>query len=473
MPAVPQTRRPCASPVPGWLCGLPVALALACGSGSLDEPLPPQGSSSTTAQGDTLPPVDTGDQSSTSSEDSSGDPPDDPQLCPPGCPITLPVDWAFEGMALPPDPREPLPPDPAAGFDPRGHLVPTMLRDPQDGSLVLAEQHDGAVSLHRLDRYGRLEWTQTPPLPCDPCDLTHVARHPSGDLLLSATGLLTDDTYGLLAARYDPMTRALVWVTTTPLPNDPLTPSRSGEIAGLSGGLVVQLVLEGRFDFDPVQLSRLVIYDDDGLALELDDLVLDPVMESRYPLLARVGPDDDLVIAVPFGTEANPLGLTGRIAPPLWNTAGLVVVLGALDDLIPDERGHTIELGHTFDGSQVRLVLTDRASYTPQPQWIATQAFDSTSGSRAALALGPQGDAYAALRTTLSIADEAEPLVALSMARFTTDGELRWRATLLERIAPSHNPVELAVDPSEGLIVAAVVDDRLRVERRTQHCGCE
>jgi hypothetical protein len=62
--------------------------------------------------------------------------------------------------------------------------------------------------------------------------------------------------------------------------------------------------------------------------------------------------------------------------------------------------------------------------------------------------------------------------VGLSLSRWTPQGELRWDTTLLLAAADSFAPLELAVDDDEGLVVATVVDGRLRVERLEQRCAC-
>lgn len=483
MSDVPQARRrarPGGSLALRCIRGFPVALALACGQGSLDDPPPATSPTTTGPEGGTLPPVVEVDSTTTTGDDSTGEPvDDDPRLCPEDCRVSLPVDWVYQGVASPPseDGREPPPPDepfpdPGPGLDPQDHLVPAMLLDPEDDSLTLVEQRDGTASLHRLDRYGQLEWNVALPLPCDVCDVTHIARHPSGDLLLSAAGLLFDRGLGSIAARYDPTTHTVVWATTRPLASDPWAPARSGEIAALPGEAVAQLNLETYQDFNPLQVVTVTSYSEDGAMLEQEQLTQDLVIQTRYPLLARVTIDGDLLIGIPTGNDDDPRGLVDHLSPPLWGNSSFLVLPVPLDDLHPDDRGHTLELGHTFDGDHTHLVLADRAGLEPDPRWIATLAFESTTDSRAALAVGAKGEPYAAVRTTEALGEGAEPLVGLSMARFTAGGELRWHTTVLDRLDPSHNPVELAVDDADGIIIAAVVDDRLRVERRTQRCEC-
>src|SRR5690606_23046164 len=180
---------------------------------------------------------------------------------------------------------------------PGQHLPTTMLRL-ADGSLVVGEQREGTASLHRLDRHGALQWTVPLPLPCDVCELTDVSLHPSGDLLLSASGRQLDGGLELLAARYDPVRHAVVWVTSRPLQPVPDVWVRSGDIVGLADGLVVQLYMEGRVDFDIQQITRLIAYDPDGLITAEEYLVLGAPTFARPPLLVRATPSDDLVLGV-------------------------------------------------------------------------------------------------------------------------------------------------------------------------------
>jgi hypothetical protein len=437
-----------------------VALGLGCNQASLDGFEPTPGAPAAETTGDTLPQLDTG-ESSSGGEASTGEPtmPDDPRLCTVECPLVLPVRWTYESV---PPSRPSLP---------GSHAVPVMLRE-ADGALLVAELREGTARLHRLDGEGRLQWNVPLPLPCDPCELTDVAAHPSGDLLLSATGTTAEGELTLFAARYDAVRHVLVWLTSRSL--DPIdgVEVRSGDIAAVSDALVAQLYMRGQVDFEPLQSTRVAVYDTEGTLVEEDELVFGQATGLRAPLLARVAPNDELVVGVFAGSAPYHYGLTDRIGPPLWHVAGFAFPPAVLDDLRVDARGHALELGHMADGTHTHLLLSDRLGVDSKPRWVASVALASTSASTAALALGPDGDVYAAVRTTQALAEAAEPLVGLSLVRWTAQGELRWRTTLLEAIADGWNPVELAVDDDEGLVVAAVVDDRLRVERRAQGCAC-
>lgn len=446
----------------GWARWATVGLVgLGCGESSLDGYERPVGAAGTTTTGGTLPPLDTG--AASTGEASTGEPyvPDDPRLCASECAVVLPLSWAHEVMAT----SQP------SSIDPR--TVPVMLRDP-DGTLTVAELRDGTARLHRLDGEGRLQWNVPLPLPCDHCELTDVARHPSGDLLLSATGSRDDDSEEpvLLAARYDAVKHALVWITSQSIEPFVGAPVRSGDIAALSDELVVQLHMRGDIAFDVLQSTRLTAYGIGGLLLDQEELVLAQATTLRPPLLARPTAEGALVVAMFGGTDANAYGLTDRIAPPLWHDSAFAFPLTPLDDLRLDDAGHALELGHSFDGTHMHLLLADRVEVEPVPRWVASMAVPSTTASTAALARGPDGDLYAAVRSTQSPGGTGDPLVALSLVRWTPDGELRWSTTLLQDIADGFNPVELVIDDDDGLVIAAIVADRLRIERRAQRCAC-
>lgn len=445
---------------PAWaasraLRAVAMVLGLGCGEATLDGP-------ASTSTGDTLPPLESGEATSTG-DGSTGEPviPDDPRWCAVECAIVLPVDWAYEGAPE----WEPAEPD--------DHVVPAMLREP-DGALLVAELRDGKARLHRLRDDGEPQWDVALPLPCDPCELSDVARHPSGDLLVSASGLVVNDLR-LLAARYDAVRHELVWLASHPLESfEEGVHVRSGGITALSDELVAQLYMRASPEilFDPQQRTMVITYGPDGVQLDDEELLSDWITSARPPLLARTAPDGTLLVGIFYGAYDGFRGLTARLEPPLWQLS-YAIGPAAFDDIVLDARGHAIELGHALDGTRVHLLLDERAGVESSPRWSATLALASTTASPGALALGPDGDVYVAIRTTQAPGGTPEPLVGLSLSRWTSQGELRWSTTLLQAVAESSAPLELAVDGDEGLVVAAIVDGRLRVERRAQQCGCE
>lgn len=428
-----------------------------CAQSSLDEPTTATSHGEPTT-GDSLPPLETGAAETTEAASTGApEPSDDPRLCPSQCPIALPLQWAYDGAT-------PSRPDLA-----RPHVTPVMLRG-DDGSLVVAELRDGQARLHRLDAAGRLQWNVPLPLPCDVCELTDLAPHPSGDLLLSASGTLRGGPLELYAARYDAVRHALVWLTSSPLTAIEGASVRSGAIGALPGDVVAQLYMDAEVDFDVLQHTAVIAYDSEGSKLEEESLLSSSVTTSRHPLVGRATPDGEMLVALVDGSPGSSFGLVSRLSPPLWS-AFFAFVPTTLDDVTLDARGHAIELGHSFDDGHAYLQLRERAGVDPTPRWTASLAVPSTTSTPGAVALGPDGDVYAALRTTQAPAG-AEPLAGVSLSRWTSEGELRWHTTLLWAVAETFNPIELAIDDEGGLVLAAIVDDQLRVERRAQTCGC-
>ena len=115
-----------------------------------------------------------------------------------------------------------------------------------------------------------------------------------------------------------------------------------------------------------------------------------------------------------------------------------------------------------------------------QPNWAATVKMPSRTNGRGSLALGPEGDYYAIYQTSQAIEvppetppeDQPEPLLGLTFVRWSPQGEQRWLTTVLTDLTFSPDPPAVVVDEDGGIVVASIVDDRLRVERRTQRCTC-
>ncbi|MEX1369222.1 MAG: hypothetical protein AB1Z98_39200, partial [Nannocystaceae bacterium] len=268
-------------------------------------------------------------------------------------------------------------------------------------------------------------------------------------------------------------------------------PSRAGSIVAVSETAVAQLSLEAFVDFEVQQAIRLSIYGEQGVLLEHSLLIVQVAQAQARPLLARPLPNGDVAVALPRGLDGAPYASLDRVEAPLWNFSGAISLVQPVDDFEVDARDHTLALSRTFDGERLHLLLDDRAGLELMARWVATLAVPSTTESRAELAVGPDGDLYTAVRTTQRIelppaddsggepdsGDEPEPgvdpLVGLSVARWSSSGELRWSTTVLMDIAPGPRPVALEVDELGGLLLATVAGGRLRAERWEPTCSCE
>ncbi len=465
-----------------WSIALGSLLAACSGSSVLGAD--PEASGTTgTSTGETLPPLDSGPPvettATTTGTDTDGLAP--LGLCEPGCALVLPVDWVYQGVPAPPsagdsaDEEPPIfpPPEPPEEYGlPNTHRIPAMVLDDQ-GVITVAEMFGTTGSIHRLRPDGTLIYNDPLPVPCDRCDLGAMTLHPSGDLMLSATGQEIDGELALFAIRHDPRAREPVWITARPVLNVFDLAARSGGITCVSDDLVVQLYSALGFEFKWIENIQLLVYDDEGNELDQQQLQFNPITQATpFSLLVR-GTVDGAVAMALYDNFGTPRGRVSRLRPPIWSPSTVLLPF-VVDDMEVDTRDHAFELGHTHDGDTLYLILNDRASdHDPTPRWVASAALPSTTDSRAALAVGPDGEPYAAVRTTQTPAPGGEPLVTLSMLRWNTAGELRWRTAVLAPIASQGAPVHLVVDADEGLVTATIQDNRLRVERRSQRCACE
>ncbi|MEM7159054.1 MAG: hypothetical protein AAF799_39825 [Myxococcota bacterium] len=442
---------------------LGLALSLGCSGSSLDEAvaLPGVGTDESTTMG-----ADDGVAMSTGGAESGAEDPV-PGVCAPGCQITLPPDWVYEGDD---DPNR---------FEPGTHRVPGLLRDP-DGNLLVADQRGDWSTLISLDPQGRLRWHRPLPLGCDLCTLNGMSWHPEGELMLSATGWAIDGGFSLLAGRYDVEADALVWETTSPLFFHDGTANRGGEITVVSDILTAQIFQWRPAGAGKQQITSLMIYGVDGVAIESPVLSSDINQQVHWPFMVRTTGAGDVVAAYPRGFDTNAYGVIERIPVPFWGAGFNRSVADPFDDIEIDDRDHTLELFHTFDGEAMRAVLLDRESTDFETTWAATVKIPSRVDGRGSLAIGPQGELYAVYQSyqAVEVPPETppelspEPLSGLTFVRWSPQGDQRWVTTVLMDLTWSPSPPAMLVDDDGGIVVASIVDDRLRVERRTQRCAC-
>jgi hypothetical protein len=210
------------------LCGACMG-ALACGgpTTSLDTALDTGTDDGTTTAGETT--ASTG----------AAPPSEDPVVCAPGCTPILTPTWAWEG--------------------PSGtYALVEMLRD-ADGSLWLGTQRtEGGVVVHQLSAEGEPLWSAAPGLTCERCELVDIALHPSGDVLLAATGRGSDLAPSeALIVRFDVAAREVAWVRALALmPGEGAEP-RMGELAVLDAERIVATRVNGYFEGEMLELLEL------------------------------------------------------------------------------------------------------------------------------------------------------------------------------------------------------------------------
>lgn len=425
-----------------WWRALAVGLLVgACGG-------PTTSLDTTPTTGSTTEGPDTG--STGGSEGTTGEPP--PQVtCASECASLLQPTWSYEG---------------AHGY----HAVVEMLRDPDGAVWLGTQQQGGTVGLMRLTAEGELEWSIEPGMPCENCRLGDLARHPSGDLLLSVT-----EPGGVprsLVGRVDVVAREVAWIRSLTLNPGNGTQSRAGELAVLEDERVVQLRVDALGDDERFEVLD---FDAAGGLRRQRGVLVQPGSGSDWTPLAAPGIGGELVTAHAWWDEEEQRMrfASSRLVPPSYTTLSSIPLPLPLDDLAVDGAGRRLELARSRGPESVTLRLTSRRSSDPE-RFTVSLPLVSTSSTRAALAVGPDDDVYAAARTTPRLVPgEAMLVPTLAVARWSPEGRLRWSATQPLDIMATSEPVELVVDDDGGVIVGTVTQGRLLVVRYEHACACD
>ncbi|MCA9705036.1 MAG: hypothetical protein KDK70_04190 [Myxococcales bacterium] len=403
---------------------------------------------------------DSGDTSPlTDGSTSTGEDPPPAELCDDTCtPLLLPT-WEYVG--------------------PSGSLAVLELLLDADGSLLLGLQRtDGELALLRLSATGDLLWAVAPSLPCAPCELEDLALHPSGDIIISATSpqQLDASTGSIepseaILARFDVASDQLAWAQRSPLRVGPEAQPRAGEVAVLDEDRIIHAILDGNSNGESLALRD---FEADGTLRDSEVVLAQPGTGEGWSPLLTTSPTGELLLAHEFWDPGEELftGSSWRLAPPSYEIISGVGFPVPLDELAVDAAGRRVELSHSRASQSVTLLLTNRRSSDPE-RWSASLPIVSTSEARPSLALGPDGDIYVAARATPRV-DPSDPyVVMLEVARWSSQGRLRWHAQRSLDMMATADPVELLVDADEGLVVGTVVLGRLHVVRYEQTCACD
>lgn len=375
-------------------------------------------------------------------------------ICAEECTPLLQSSWTYEG--------------------PSDHYVVTELLRDADGSLWLGTQRAGGkIGLSQLSATGELVWSAMPGLPCEPCELTDIALHPSGDVLLSATQPAGVGPPQALVARLDVTTRELLWVRSLTLGTaQSSTRPRTGALVVLDEDRILQLRVNVSGEEELVDVLDL---DADGTLQAQRYISVHPGTSSEWPPLGERGAGGEPVLAY-MGWDAElerAQPTTSRLLLPNYSILSQMPLALPLDDLAVDGAGRRLELMRSRGTDSITLLLTSRRSSDPE-RWSTSLPLLSTSSTRAALALGPDDDVYVGARTTPRLAPgETAVSVSLDVARWSSEGRLRWQATRSLDMMATFDPIELAVDEDDGVIVATVIQGRLHVVRYEQACACE
>jgi len=388
----------------------------------------------------------------TTASDDDAEPGDDPMSCSPECTPILTSTWIYEGPS-------------------GSRMVVEMLRD-ADGSLVLGIQRtEGGVVLLRLSAAGELLWSASPGLACERCELADIVLHPSGDVLIGATGRDDPGPHQAVLARFDVAASEVAWVRTLDLDAGKDTIPRLGQLALLDDDRILALRINGFSEGEVLELLDLTA---DGMLRRQGYLGAQQGSGGSWPPLVVRAPTGEGVMSHAWWDDQTGQMVTAasRVVPPFYIPISRVLLPLRLDDLVVDAQGHRIELARSEGTDTITLVVTSRRSSDPE-RWTASLPLLTTSSLRTALAVGPDDQVYAVARTTPRVPPGTPPQVMLEVARWSVDGMLRWHATQPLEVMATADPVELVIDDDHGVIVGTVVRGRPYVARYEQACACD
>lgn len=397
------------------------------------------------------------EESTSTGTDSGGTGGEGPAICEPGCQPALRASWTHDGEV--------------------GDRMATGLVRTPDGSLTVGvARAAGGLRVVRLSADGELQWAIAPQLPCSACELTDLVALPSGDLLLSVTEpLLTNDDPAAIVARLDAAGTSLSWTRRFVLGVGSQVVSRAGTMAVLGDDRIAMLQIEGFSDSELLLLRELSA---EGTTELRRNVHVQAGLLPTLPLLAAASPLGDLVLSYPYLNDEedpdNPRleAMTTRHLPPDYERISRIVLPLPLDELAIDSRGRRLELSRSAGEGSTTLLLTSRSAADIEG-WSSSLPLVSTSSTRAALATGPGDEVYVAARTTPRAAGDDFFVVELEVARWSPQGQLQWQASLPLDMLATDDPLELIIDEDHGLVVATVVEARLKVVRFEQVCACE
>lgn len=460
---------------PGRACScarvgaLVVGLASGCGSTvSLDQPpSETSGSSSTTAAASTeahgSAAVDTGTASTgvPLPDVPAPDLPPPTELCPAECTVELPVVWTWESEPLPARP-------PDDGIRPTGRHLAAMVRA-LDGSFVVAENRGPEPWLTRVDPDGATVWSTYFDLACD-CTVVELALTPLGDLLVLGEGAFNDQlTYLSLFYTWIVDDDLIpLWVALDVIWGSAERPARVGSILPFGTDSAAVLVVESGLEGDALEKDWFELYHyvsgvQEGAWLLDTQLATALPRRPRGVALSR----GELAATVPGGAS---LGDYVAWLPPFSSLVSAIEPTPGPVDAIatgPDMAVVVAGIARPVDAPPVLRMAG--LPHTDPPAWAHDVEVPADAGGVPALAVDANGSTYAALR--IVDAESREPAVWLT--RLHPDGSPAWSTTVPLPASESPTPVALSLADDEDLVLAAIVDERLHLERREQGCRCD
>jgi hypothetical protein len=457
----------------GALVGaLGLGLASGCGSTvSLDQHPAQASDSSSTAAASTdahaSAAVDTG------TADTSAPPPDvpatdvpplPPELCPAECTVELPLVWTWESEPLP-SRDEP----PGGGTQITGRHVASMVRA-FDGSFVVAENRGTEPWLTRVDRDGALMWSRYFDLACD-CALVELALTPLGDIMVLGEGVFNGAlTYlSVFQAELGPNDVYPYWLALEAVWGSEDRPARVGSIMPIGNESAAVLVAESGLEGEALEKDWFEIFYfvsgvQEGAWLLDTQLATTPPRRPRGVALSR----GELAATIPGG-----LGLGDYVAwmPPFSSSVSAIELSpGPIDAIVAGPDAGVVVAGIERPVDAPALLRVAGLPHAEPPAWSHDVEVPADAIGLPALAMDGGGSAYVALR--IVDASSREPAVWLS--RLHPDGTLAWSITVPLPASESPVPVALTLaDDGGDLVLAAIVDERLHLERREQGCRCD
>jgi hypothetical protein len=451
-------------------------LASGCGSAvSLDDRLPEaSGSSSTTAAASTEAPpsaVDTVDVPPPDLPIGDVPPLPPPEVCPAECTVELPLVWTWESEPLPARRPPDDPPDlPDGGAGAPERRLAGMVRA-LDGSFVVGENLGTEPWLTRVDRDGALVWSTYFDLVCD-CALVELALTPEGNLMVAGEGAFGGGnlTYlSVLSASVGPSGAIPYWLALDVLWGSFERPGRAGSLLPLGGDAAAVLVVETGLDGDELEKDWFEVYyyvsgAQEGAWLLDTQLATTPPRRPRGVPLPR----GELTTTLPGGAGLG--DYVAWVAPWSSFVTAIEPLPGPVDAMVAGPDAAIVAAGVERAADAPPLLRVAGLPHEEPPAWIHAVELPAGTSGAPALAAGADGSAYVALR----VADEQSDEPAVSLLRLHPDGSPAWSTSVPLPASDSPTPVALSLaDDGDDLVLAAVVDGRIHLERREQGCRCD
>ena len=374
-------------------------------------------------------------------------PPLPPGMCPPDCQLQLSRDWIFNG---PPSDR----------VDPQSEIA---VVDAGDGTTIVADQREGAITLARLDASGQQLWTAPLALPCDPCRLSNIALHPtSTDLLIAGYGA---DVMGMpiaVLARVEREDHTVVWSVDSPLVDGLRVTPRAGSVAVVHETLIVQPVVHAapRPDLEAIELN---LHDADSGSLILSQPIASAPPPAS-PWVPRAASFDQLVVVAYAGPDTQSQGQFTWLDPLSGDVSLTAIRTDPIAGLVSSEQ-RVISIGRA-SGGRAPMLSVRSATLAEPAEWEVYEDSEFDFHEPSAIVADQLGHAHAAVQLT-----GARPST-VQLWRWTETGDLVWRVSLPLVTDPAGTPIALDVRDDTSLILGSFSEGGVHVERRTPSCQC-